>query len=89
MVPAALLLIISFFFLLELIVFIVSSLLLYTSCLFSMLPNKDTVDNEIPDGICSLDFVVDEFSGLFLHLLIFSNIHSGSVYIINQIFDID
>ena len=43
----------------------------YTSCLFSMLLNDDIVDNEKPNGICSLTFVVDEFSGLFLHPSIF------------------
>ena len=37
------------------------SLRLYTACLFSMLLNEDTVDNEKPDGICSVTFVVDEF----------------------------
>ena len=29
--------------------------------------NYDVVDIEKVDGICSLTFVVDEFSGLFLH----------------------
>ena len=43
-----------------------------------MLLNKDLVDIEKPDRICSLTFDVDEFSGLFLHLLIFSIIHSRS-----------
>ena len=52
------------------------SIPLYTSCLFSMLLNEDIVDIEKPDGICSLTFVVDEFSGLFLHQSIFSIIHS-------------
>ena len=45
---------------------------LYTSCLFSMLLNDDTVDIEKPDGIYLLTFVVDEFSGLFLHPSVFS-----------------
>ena len=27
--------------------------------------NEDIVDIEKPDGICSLTFVIDEFSGLF------------------------
>ena len=78
MIPAALLLIISFFFFLKLIIFIacslknsqnffIQSLPLYTSCLFSMLLNDNIVDIEKLDGICSLTFVVDEFSGLFLH----------------------
>ena len=47
-----------------------------TSCLFFMLLNKDIVDIKKPDGICSLTFVVDEFSGLFLHQSIFSIILS-------------
>ena len=75
MIPAALLLITSVFFL-KLITFIVccfknsqnfimQSLPLYTSCLFSMLLNKDVVYIEKPDGICSLTFLVDEFLGLF------------------------
>ena len=37
-----------------------------------MLLNDDYVDIENPDGICSLTFVVDEFSGLFLHSSVFS-----------------
>ena len=32
-----------------------------------MLLNKDIVNIEKPDGICLLIFVVDEFSGLYLH----------------------
>ena len=51
-------------------------LLLYTSCLLSMLLNVDTVDIEETDGICLLAFVVDEYSGLFLHPSIFSFIYS-------------
>ena len=43
------------------------SLSLHASCLFSMLLNDDILDTEKPDGICSFTFVVDEFSGLFLH----------------------
>ena len=54
------------------------SLLLYMLCLFSMLLNEDIVDIEKHDGIHSLTFVVDEFSGLFLHPSIFSIIHSRS-----------
>ena len=38
--------------------------------------NIEGIENS--DGICSLTFVVDEFSGLFLHPLIFSAIHSRS-----------
>ena len=77
MIPSTLLLIISFFFFLKLIIFIecplknsqhvfMQSLPLYVSCLCSMLLNKDIVDIEKPDRICSLTFVVYEFSGLFL-----------------------
>ena len=43
-----------------------------------MLLNDDIVDIEKPDGICSPTFVVDEFSGLFLHPSIFSIKHSRS-----------
>ena len=43
-----------------------------------MLQNEDTVVIEKPDGICSLTFVVDKFSGLFLHSSIISIIHSRS-----------
>ena len=48
--------------------FFIQSLPLYTSWLFSMLLNG----NIKPDGICSLTFVLNEFSGLFLHPSIFS-----------------
>ena len=44
----------------------------------SMLLNDDIVEIEKPDGICLLNFVVDEFSGIFLHPSIFSIIHSKS-----------
>ena len=40
---------------------------------------EDIVDIEKPDEICSLTFIVDEFSGLFLRLSIFSIIYSRSV----------
>ena len=43
------------------------SLSLYTSCLFSVLLNKGFVDIEKSDGIWSLTFAVDKFSGSFLH----------------------
>ena len=33
-----------------------------------MLLNEDIVDIEKNDGICSLTFAVDEYSGLSLHL---------------------
>ena len=76
-----------FFFFLKLIIFIacflknslnffIQSLPLYTLCLFCMLLNEDILDIEKPDGICSLLFLADKFSGLFLHPLIFSIIHS-------------
>ena len=48
-----------------------------------MLLHEDIIDIEKPDGICSLTFVVDEFSGLFLHPSIFSIILSKYVQIIN------
>ena len=57
-----------------------------------MLLNDDVSDIEKPDGICLLTFVVDEVSGLYLHPLIFSIIHSKSAEIINDTlsdFDID
>ena len=54
------------------------SLPLYISCLFAMLLNDDIVDIEKLDGICSLTFVVDKFSGLFLHPSIFYVIYSRS-----------
>ena len=38
----------------------------------------DIVDIEKPDWICSFTFVVDEFSGLFLHPSIFSIKYSRS-----------
>ena len=43
-----------------------------------MLLEEDILDIEKPDEICSLTFVVDEFSELFLHPPIFSMIHSRS-----------
>ena len=43
-----------------------------------MLLNDNIVDIAKPDGIFSLSFVVDEFSGLFLHLSVFSIKHSRS-----------
>ena len=45
------------------------SLPLYISFLFSMSLNDDIVDIEKPD---EYTFVVDNFSGLFLHPLVFS-----------------
>ena len=46
--------------------------------LFSMLLKENIVDIEKPDGICSLNFVVDKCSVLFLHPSIFPIIHSRS-----------
>ena len=43
-----------------------------------MLLNEDVVDIEKPDEICSLTFVVDEFSRLFFHSSIFYVMHSRS-----------
>ena len=54
-----------------------------------MLLNEDIVDIEKSDGICSLTFVIDDISGLFLHPSIFYIIHSGSEYIVNGAFDTD
>ena len=50
--------------------FLMQSLLPYNSFLFSMFLNGDIIDIEKPDRIYSLTFVVDEISGLFLHLSI-------------------
>ena len=43
-----------------------------------MLLNEDIVDIEKPDGICLHTFVVDRFSGLFLHSSVFSIKYSRS-----------
>ena len=78
MISAGLLLMTSFFFFLKLMIYIscslkdsqnffIQSLPLYTSCLFSMYLNNNTVGIKKPDGICSPTFVVDELSGLFIH----------------------
>ena len=58
--------------------FFIQPLPLYTSRLLSILLNEDIVDTEKPDGICSLTFIVDKFSELFLHSLVFSFRHSKS-----------
>ena len=42
--------------------FFMQFLLLYPSCLLSMLLNDNVVDIEKPDGICSLTSVIDGFS---------------------------
>ena len=79
MIPAAHLLITSF---LKLITFIVCSLknsrnvftqflALYVSCLIFMLLRDDVVAIEKPDEVCSLTFVVDDFSGLSNYCQIF------------------
>ena len=57
---------------------LMESLPLYTRCLFSMVLKEDIVGIEKPNGKCWLTFVVDEFSGLFLHPSVFSNMHSRS-----------
>ena len=54
------------------------SLPLYKSCLFSMVRNEDIVGIVKPDGISWLTFVVDAFSGLFLHPWMLSVKHSRS-----------
>ena len=59
----------------EFIKIFIQFLQLYTSYLFSMLLNKDIKDIKKPEGKFSLTFVVDECSGLLLHLSIFSIIH--------------
>ena len=43
-----------------------------------MLLNEDIEEAEKPDGICSLTFVADQFSGFFLHPSIFPIVHSRS-----------
>ena len=43
------------------------SLPLYTSCLLSMALNDNIVDTEKPYEIYSPTFLVNDFSGLFLH----------------------
>ena len=49
-----------------------------------MLLNDDIVDIEKPHGICLLTFVIDKFSGLFVHSSIYSMAHSGYKLIINS-----
>ena len=49
-----------------------------------MLLNDDIVDIEKPHGICSLTFVIDQFSGLFVNSWIYSMAHSGYKLIINS-----
>ena len=51
----------------------IQSLPLYTSRLFTISSNAHTEDIEKPHRICSPCFFVDNFSGLFLHLLYFFN----------------
>ena len=45
---------------------------LCTSCLFSWPVNDDIVGIEKPYEICSLTFFVDDFSGLYLHVSVFT-----------------
>ena len=63
-------------------VFFMQSLPLYISCSFMVL-NDDTVDIKKPDVIFSYTFVVDEFSGLFLHPSIVSVKHSRPTKLTN------
>ena len=56
----------------------IQSLPLYTICLFPVFLNDNTVGIKKPDGICSLTYALDEFSGLFLHPSIFSMKRSRS-----------
>ena len=49
-----------------------------------MLLHDDIVELEKPEGICSLSFMLDEFSGLFLDPSIFSIKHSRPAWIIND-----
>ena len=51
----------------------------HLSFLFSMLQSEDIADIVKPDGMCSLTYILDEFSGLFLHTSVFSIIHSRYV----------
>ena len=39
----------------------------YKLCLFSILSKAHIVDIEYPQGICSTNFVVEDFYGLFAH----------------------
>ena len=43
---------------------------------FCILLSEDIVDIEKADEICSLTFVVNQFSGLFLHPSVFSIMYS-------------
>ena len=53
------------------------------SCLFITLLNGYIVDIKKPYEICSLTFVADKFSGLFLHPSGFSIKHGRCAYIVN------
>ena len=103
MIPTALLFITPFFFFLKLINFnacslkdsqnfLMQSLPLYRSCFVSMLLNDDIVEIERPGTACSLAFVMNEFSGLFLHPSMFFIKYSWSSkkqIFLYQIFNID
>ena len=58
--------------------FFIQYLHLCISYLLSVIQKEDIVGIEKPNGICSLIFDGDEFSGLFLHPSIFFIIHSRS-----------
>ena len=64
------------------------SLPTYTSYLFIHYSHDDIIAIEKLDGICSLTFVVDEFSGLLLHPAFFSIKHSRSAQVINCVLSI-
>ena len=50
-----------------------------------MFLNDDIIDIEKSDGICSLTFVVNDFSELFLHTSVFSIKDSKSSQIIRGV----
>ena len=64
------------------------SLPTYTSYLFIHYSHDVIIAIEKLDGICSLTFVVDEFSGLLLHPAFFSIKHSRSAQVINCVLSI-
>ena len=61
---------------------------IYTLWLFIHYSHDDTTAIEKLDGICSLTFVVDEFSGLLLHPAFFSMKHSRSAQVINCVLSV-
>ena len=64
------------------------SLPTYTSYLFIHYSHDVIIAIEKLDGICSLTFVVDEFSGLLLHPAFFSMKHSRSAQVINCVLSV-